>query len=96
MNATLVSHVDMFRTVMELAELPVPVESHGEMLLGNPLPAGRMVLSENTLYGDPLLSVVSETHRLEINQESKMAALWTMDEKGMEVEVLSENLDQLG
>ena len=64
--------------------------------LGDPLPAGRMVLSENTLYGDPLLSVVSETHRLEINQESKMAALWTMDNKGMEVEVLSENLDQLG
>ena len=31
---------------------------------------------------------VSETHRLEINQESKMAALWTMDDKGMEVEVL--------
>ena len=53
--------------------------------------SGRMVLSENTLYGDPLLSVVSETHRLEINQESKMAALWTMDDKGMEVEVLSEN-----
>ena len=92
---TLVSHVDMFRTVLELAALPVPAESHGEMLLGDPLPSGRMVLSENTLYGDPLLSVVSETHRLEINQESKMAALWTMDDKGMEVEVLSENLDQL-
>ena len=92
---TLVSHVDMFRTVLELAALPVPAESHGEMLLGDPLPSGRMVLSENTLYGDPLLSVVSETHRLEINQESKMAALWTMDDKGMEVEVLSDNLDQL-
>ncbi len=91
----LVSHVDMFRTILELAELPVPVNSHGDMLFGEPLSAGRMVLSENTLYGDPMLSVVSETHRLEINQESKMAALWTMNEKGMEVEVLSENLDQL-
>jgi len=92
---TLVSHVDMFRTVLELAELSAPVESHGEMLLGGPLPSGRMVLSENTLYGDPLLSVVSETYRLEINQESKMAALWSMDDKGMESEVLSEDLDQL-
>lgn len=92
---TLVSHVDMFRTVLELAELPVPLGTHGDMLIGTPLLSGRMVLSENTLYGDPLLSVVSETHRLEINQETKMAALWTMDEKGVEVEVLSENLDQL-
>ena len=92
---TLVSHVDMFRTVLELAKLPIPVDSHGDMLLGTPLPTGRMVLSENTLYGDPLLSVVSETHRLEINQESKMAALWTMDENGKELEVLSDNLDQL-
>ena len=91
----LVSHVDMFRTVLELSRVPVPLESHGDMLLSEPLSSDRMVLSENTLYGDPMLSVVSETHRLEINQESKMAALWTMDESGKEVEVLSEKLDQL-
>ncbi len=92
---TLVSHVDMFHSILSLLELPIPVESHGDMLFAEALPNGRMVLSENTLYGDPLLSVVSETHRLEINQESKMAALWTMDEKGDEAEVLRDNLDEL-
>ena len=92
---TLVSHVDMFRTVLELAELPVPPETHGDMLIGNTLPSGRMVLSENTLYGDPLISVISEMHRLEINQESKMAALWNVNEQGVETEVLRDNLDQL-
>lgn len=92
---TLVSHVDMFRSILELAELTVPTESHGEMLLADPLPDGRMVLSENTLYGDPLLSVVSETHRLEINQETKMAALWTMGKSGVEVDLLQEDLDVL-
>ena len=92
---TLVSHVDMFRTTLELAELPYPIDTHGEMLLGEPLPTGRMVLSENTLYGDPLLSVVSETHRLEINQETKMAALWTMDSSGKEADLLHDDLDTL-
>jgi arylsulfatase A-like enzyme len=92
---TLVSHVDMFRTILELAELSSPLDTHGEMLLGEPLPSGRMVLSENTLYGDPLLSVVSETHRLEINQETKMAALWTMDSSGKEAELLRDDLDTL-
>jgi arylsulfatase A-like enzyme len=92
---TLVSHVDMFRTILELAKLPHPIDTHGEMLLGEPLAAGRMVLSENTLYGDPLLSVVSETHRLEINQETKMAALWTMGSSGKEAELLRDDLDTL-
>ncbi len=91
----LVSHVDMFHSILSLLKLPIPIESHGDMLFGEVLPSGRMVLSENTLYGDPLLSVVSETHRLEINQESKMAALWTMDESGREAEVLRDNLDEL-
>ncbi len=92
---SVVSHLDMFRSVLELATLPIPEGTHGEMLIGSPLPSRRMVLSENTLYGDPLLSVVSETHRLEINQETKMASLWTVDEQGMEQEVLQDNLDTL-
>ena len=66
-----------------------------KILLGGALTKGRMVISENTLYGDPLLSVVSATHRLEMNQESKMAALWSMDESGYEAELLEDNLDLL-
>lgn len=91
----LVSHVDMFRTILDLAEIAPNPDSHGLSLFAEPLPSGRMVISENTLYGDPLLSVVSATHRLEMNQDSKMAALWAVDEAGYETELLEENLDVL-
>ena len=47
-----------------------------------------------THYGDPLLSVVSETHRLEINQESKMPPYgqWTRKDgsRGVENDQLAE------
>lgn len=94
-ESELVSHVDMFRTIVDLAGLEVGPESHGEYLFSDTLSSGRMVISENTLYGDPLLSAVSATHRLEMNQDSKMAALWAMNEAGYETDLLEEDLDVL-
>ena len=94
-ESELVSHVDMFRTILQLVDLEPPEKSHGAMIIGEVLPKNRMVLSENTLYGDPMLSVVSSTHRIEMNQDSKMAALWEIDQYGREKSLLEENLDVL-
>lgn len=91
----LVSHVDMFHTILEQVDIPTPENTHGINILQTPISTDSMVISENTLYGDPFVSVVSSQYRLEINQQSHMAALWKLDATGREHQLLQDNLMDL-
>ena len=99
-QSSLVSHLDMFHSILEHNQLSIPEESHGRNILTaefaeDSISENTMVLSENILYGEAMLSVVSAQYRLEINQISKMAVLWRLNEKGEEIEVVQEDLDML-
>lgn len=91
----IVSHVDMFHTILEHTSMPIPDNTHGINILSSPIPKDAKAIAENTLYGDPLLSVVSQEYRMEINQVTKIAAIWQLDEKGMETELLRDNLSEV-
>ena len=50
-------------------------------------------MSENTLYGAPMVSLVDQHHRLVIDQEQRLAWLWSVDENGVETGPLKDNDD---
>ncbi len=88
---TLVQHVDVFATILRLAGVDLPPGARGtdlRDLVRGESPA-RVSLSENVLYGPPRVSLVTETHRLQVNLMSRQAEVWTLDSSGMERERLS-------
>ena len=91
----LVSHVDVHRSLLHYANLPITKDTHGIDILSEKSDTNSFVISENTLYGDPMISIINNEHRLEINQKSKIAVLWSVDDKGMETTVVSENRQEI-
>jgi len=92
---SVVSHSDLFASILDISAIEAPSESHGTSVFSDNFPQQQMILSENTLYGEPMLSVVNHEYRLEINQKNKMAALWKLNSEGMEEAVVEENLERL-
>lgn len=89
----LVEHVDLFQGILALGGAPSPEESHGVNIFELAKiddPPERWSLSENTLYGEPMLSVVTPKYRLLLNQFNGVAALWNMEASGAEGSVVAE------
>lgn len=89
----LVEHVDLFQGILALGGAEAPKESHGINIfelakLDNP--PERWSISENILYGEPMVSVITPQHRLLLNQANGMAVLWDINEKGGEGELVPE------
>ena len=86
---TLTAHVDVFRGLVERVGATVPAGVAGldmfEIANGLSVP-GRAILSENTLYGPSLVSVVDDGNRLVINQHSAAGEVWAVDSMGLELE----------
>jgi len=85
-----VSHVDVFSSILTYADLPIPPRTHGVNILGENI-EDKFVLSESTLYGDQRVSIVNKEYRLDINQTSQVATLWKLNDSGLEVGTVKEN-----
>lgn len=92
---SVVSHSDLFRSLLGLAGIVPPAQTHGIPIINQTAIPDQAVISENTLYKDPQLSIVNRDYRLEINQKTKTAALWKLDENGIEQQAIDENLQEL-
>lgn len=90
-----VSHSDLFHSLLGLADIQPPQKTHGMQILNQTSIPEQAVISENTLYKDPQLSIVNREYRLEINQKTKTAGLWILDENGIEKQAVDENLQEL-
>lgn len=90
-----VSHSDLFHSILKLVEIEPPQKSHGLNIINQDVIPVQAVLSENTLYGDPMVSIVNREYRLEINQRTKLAELWTLDQNGIELVPVQENMVDL-
>ena len=91
----IVSHSDLFHSLLGLAEIDPPQDTHGIPIINQKKIPAQAVISENTLYKAPQLSIVNREYRLEINQATKTAGLWLLDEHGVEKQPVSENLEVL-
>jgi arylsulfatase A-like enzyme len=93
----LVEHVDLFQGILALAGAPSPEGTNGsnifEVAKQDP-DTERWSLSENTLYGEPMISVVTPSHRLLLNQHNGVAALWETNESGGEGAVVPQESQQ--
>lgn len=90
---TLVEHVDLYQGILSRAGASVPENTRGKdlfELLDIP-DIERWSISENTLYGGPKLSIVSDRHRLHFDQKTNVATVWMLDEDGWEKEVAPES-----
>lgn len=94
----LVEHVDLFQGILAKAGIEPPPGTHGvnifDLALMDPVPE-RWSFSENTLYGEPMISVVTPEYRLMINQHNGLAALWAMNPDGTEGAVIPSEEQQL-
>jgi len=92
--STLVEHVDLYQGLIAQANAPRVEGTGGTDIfsLTSDLSAleERWSISENTLYGGPKLSIVSPSHRLHLNQKTKIATVWKLDAEGWETEVVPE------
>jgi arylsulfatase A-like enzyme len=84
---SIVQHVDVFRTLMDMAGAPPPPDSVGVDLRATERIPEQMALSENTLYGPPRLSIVDANWRLELNLEEMAGAVYEVRPDGKEVRV---------
>lgn len=86
-SSTVVQHTDLFQMLVRLGGAARPKLSSGNDLLviaASP-PAGKPVaISENTLYGDPLVSITDGDLRLVLNQKRRTAEVWTVAPDGSE------------
>ena len=85
---TLVEHVDLFRGILDVGKASIPKETRGESLFGilnTEETVERWSVSENTLYGDPMISLVTPKHRVVVNQKTKSARVWNVDKEGLDL-----------
>lgn len=77
---TVVSHQDLYQAIIKQAGAQPAEGTRGDDLLEiageGVLVPGRVVLSENTLYGAAKVSLVDDTHRLVINQFTGAGEVW--------------------
>lgn len=82
---TVVGHSDLTRALEAVAGLRA--QPGGDLLalarLG-PYAGPRYVISENTLYGPPRMSVVGDMRRLDVRQDTMKAVLWEVMADGSE------------
>ncbi len=84
---TVVEHVDLFQAMVHQAGLQRPEGTVGEDLFALAVAGGvgeRQALSENTLYGPPKLSMVDNTHRLELNLRKRGGGVYQVSADGLE------------
>ena len=97
-SSVLVEHVDLYRTFLEVAGVQKAGRGRNLFVLSQwdkALSAKGQVLerwgvSENILYGDPKVSMVTPNHRLIINQKEKQFAVWNVDAGGWETDILKD------
>ncbi len=90
----LVEHVDLFHTLLKQGGAEAPSQARGEDLLKLSVEneaVERWSVSENTLYGDSMISLVTPHHRLVVNQKNKVARVWSIDEQGLEVQLVPDS-----
>jgi arylsulfatase A-like enzyme len=92
---SVVSHSDLFHSILGLVAIEPPQKSHGLNIINQDAIPVQAVLSENTLYDDPMLSVVNREYRLEINQRTKGSVLWKLDQNGIETVLVRDNMIEL-
>lgn len=82
---TVVQHIDLFATLLAVGGAQTPAGSGGVDLravaAADPAPA-RVSITENTLYGEPLLSIADDHARLIIHPTSRTAELWAIAADG--------------
>ena len=75
----LVEHVDVFHSILTYVGITTPEKSRGQDIFSMARKGetiDRWIYSENTLYGDPMISMTTKSHRLLLNQKNKTATLW--------------------
>ncbi len=87
-----VEHVDLFRTLLDVAGAAPPPGSHGEDLFAlagaDPVKTRRTAFSENCLYGPPRLSLVDADTRFVMSLVDGYGEAWTVGPDGDEAERL--------
>ena len=74
-----VEHVDLFHSILKYVGIDPPQNTRGQDILAIARTGetqDRWVFGENTLYGDPMLSITTKDKRLILNQKTKQATLW--------------------
>ena len=89
-----VEHVDLSVTIAAIADLNF-ARTPGVDLRTTRNDDPGWAMSENTLYGPPMVSLVDHNHRLVIDQEQRLAWLWSVDENGVETGPLKESDDAI-
>lgn len=82
---TVTQHLDLFQTLVALGGAQRPPESQGADLLAIAAaqpPPSRVAIAENILYGDPMVSVTTDTLRLVVNQSQRSVGLWRVGAEG--------------
>ena len=92
-RSMVVEHTDLFHGLLAQAGIKAPPGTHGQDLFGlarRNASEERWSLSENTLYGPPLISLVTPDHRLLMSPQTKMATVWKIDAQGRDGELVPE------
>ena len=96
--ATVVEHVDLFESMLSLADIP-RTNGLGEDLLpllqGKDMSSKGRAFSENILYGNPQFSLVMSDYRLVIDQKTRIGTVWAMNLDGTEKEKIPEEQQQI-
>ena len=74
-----VEHVDLFHSILKYVGIEPPLNTRGQDIFAIARTGetqDRWVFGENTLYGDPMLSITTKDKRLILNQKTKQATLW--------------------
>ncbi|MDP6935232.1 MAG: hypothetical protein QGG40_20095, partial [Myxococcota bacterium] len=87
-----VQHIDLYQGLLARARIASPAGTEGTDIFAvaaaGDAVGNRVALSENTLYGPPLVSLVEQKHRLVVEQARGFAEVWAVDEQGGETERL--------
>jgi len=86
-----VEHVDLFQALVHHAGLSSPAGTSGSDLFAlatdKAAAKDRVALSENTLYGPPMVSMVDANFRLELNQKTGGGGVYQVQADGSEIRV---------
>ena len=86
--STVVQHLDVFQGLVATAGAARPPETQGASVFAVAAATDvpdRVAIAENTLYGDPLVSIVDPKHRLVVNQRTQAGTLWAVAADGSEL-----------